>query len=48
MKEFMAEFTSETTWGNDGYLSEKGLIPMSDKERKRFTDSVNGLQALVM
>jgi phosphate transport system substrate-binding protein len=48
MKEFMAEFTSERTWGNDGYLSEKGLIPMSKEERKRFTDSVNGLQALVM
>ncbi|WP_461481143.1 substrate-binding domain-containing protein [Porticoccus sp.] len=25
---FLAEFTSEKAWGEDGYLAEKGLIPM--------------------
>jgi phosphate transport system substrate-binding protein len=48
MREFMAEFTSENAWGNDGYLSEKGLIPMSEKERKSFKNNVQGLQSLVM
>jgi phosphate transport system substrate-binding protein len=30
MKEYLAEFTSEKAWGPDGYLSDKGLIPMPD------------------
>lgn len=25
---FLAEFTSEKAWGEDGYLAEKGMIPM--------------------
>jgi phosphate transport system substrate-binding protein len=36
MKEFMAEFTSEKAWGEDGYLSEKGLIPMPKAERDTY------------
>ena len=34
IKEFVAEFTSEAAWGNDGYLADKGLIPMPDDVRK--------------
>lgn len=34
IKEFVAEFTSEAAWGNDGYLADKGLIPMPDDMRK--------------
>ncbi|MEY4589445.1 MAG: phosphate binding protein [Pseudomonadota bacterium] len=33
MKEFIAEFVSEAAWGDDGYLSEKGLIPLPKKDR---------------
>ncbi len=36
IKEYVAEFTSEKAWGDDGYLSTKGLIPMPNAERKKF------------
>lgn len=36
IKEYLAEFTSEKTWGPDGYLADKGLVPMPDAERKRY------------
>ncbi|THB72186.1 MAG: phosphate ABC transporter substrate-binding protein [Desulfovibrio sp.] len=34
--EYLAEFTAEATWGNDGYLADKGMIPMPDEERAAF------------
>ncbi len=35
MKEFLAEFTSEKAMGEEGYLTDKGLIPLdSDKYQK--------------
>jgi len=34
MKEYLAEFTSEAAFGDDGYLSDKGLIPMPKAERE--------------
>ncbi|MBF0390503.1 MAG: PstS family phosphate ABC transporter substrate-binding protein [Desulfamplus sp.] len=46
MKEFLKEFSSEKAWGNDGYLSEKGLIPMQDDERKSFSADVEALKKL--
>lgn len=36
IKEFVAEFSSEQASGEDGYLSERGLIPMPEAERKKF------------
>ena len=33
MKEYLKEFTSETAMGDDGYLLDKGLIPLSKAER---------------
>ena len=46
MKEYLAEFTSEKAWGPDGYLSEKGLIPLPDSERSGMANSVNNLDSL--
>jgi len=46
MKEYLAEFTSEKAWGEDGYLSERGLIPMPEAERKSFHDAATGMTAL--
>ena len=34
--EFLDEFTSERAWGDFGYLSEKGLIPLPADERERW------------
>ena len=33
IKEFVAEFTNEATWGDDGYLADKGFIPMPKAKR---------------
>ncbi len=46
MKEYLAEFTSEKAWGPDGYLAEKGMIPMPDAERKMFRENVKNLKTL--
>ncbi len=34
--EYVREFTSEAAWGPDGYLSEAGLVPMPDAERRQL------------
>ena len=33
LMEFVEEFTQEDAWGPDGYLAEKGLIPLMPDER---------------
>jgi phosphate transport system substrate-binding protein len=48
MKEYLQEFTSEKAWGPDGYLSEKGMIPMPDAERAKYRIDVEKLQGLTM
>lgn len=40
MKEFMAELSDEDTWGDEGYLTERGLIPMPLAERELFRAAV--------
>jgi phosphate transport system substrate-binding protein len=46
IKEYLAEFTSEKAWGKDGYLSEKGLIPMPDAERKQVAENVKAMKTI--
>lgn len=46
IKEYLDEFSSEKAWGPDGYLSEKGLIPMPDEERERYRKAVMNLETL--
>ena len=46
MKEYVSEFASEKSWGDQGYLADKGLIPMSDKERKSVTANARALNAM--
>ena len=48
IEEFLAEFTSEDAWGEDGYLADKGLIPLSDDERNDWADKVKSLTNLSM
>ena len=43
IQEYLIEFSSEKAWGPDGYLSEKGLIPMPDAERKKFATDIKML-----
>lgn len=44
--EYLSEFTSERASGPDGYLAEKGLIPMNDAERNMWKTSVANLEPL--
>ena len=46
--EYIAEFTSDRAWGEDGYLADKGLIPMPEAERRDWRTKANGLQNLSM
>jgi len=46
MKEYLAEFTSEKAWGPEGYLADKGMIPMPDAEREKFREDVENLTNL--
>ncbi len=48
IKEFLAEFTSEKTWGDEGYLSDRGLIPMPTEERSGFVNDAKTLKPLEM
>ncbi len=36
IKEYVAEFTSDKAWGDEGYLVDKGMIPMPAEERQMF------------
>ncbi|WP_028319260.1 PstS family phosphate ABC transporter substrate-binding protein [Desulfobulbus elongatus] len=44
--EFLAEFTSDRAWGEQGYLAEKGLIPMPKDEQKAVAADAKALKAL--
>ncbi|MGD9236698.1 MAG: PstS family phosphate ABC transporter substrate-binding protein [Desulfobacterales bacterium] len=46
IKEYLAEFTSDKAWGAEGYLSEKGLIPMPEAERAKYSSAAQSLTAL--
>jgi phosphate transport system substrate-binding protein len=46
IKEYLAEFTSDKAWGEEGYLSEKGLIPMPEAERAKYSGNAQSLTAL--
>jgi len=37
--EYVKEFTSEKAWGGEGYLADKGLIPLPRKERDKMAAS---------
>ena len=43
IREYIAEFTSDKAWGDEGYLTDKGLIPMPEEERARYHKEANGL-----
>jgi phosphate transport system substrate-binding protein len=43
---YLAEFTSEKAWGDEGYLADKGLIPMPGEERKAFMQDVAAMKSL--
>ncbi|MBI5061931.1 MAG: substrate-binding domain-containing protein [Desulfatitalea sp.] len=46
IREFLKEFSADKAWGPEGYLADKGLIPMPDGERKQFRVDVEQLKTL--
>ena len=46
--EYLNEFTAEKAWGPEGYLADKGLIPLPDAERKKVATDARGLANLSM
>jgi len=48
IKEYVAEFTAEKAWGPDGYLADRGLIPLPDAERKKVRSTSMGMSNLSM
>ena len=46
MKEYIAAFTSEQAWGEEGYLADKGMIPMPDDERAKISAQARNLVPL--
>jgi phosphate transport system substrate-binding protein len=45
--EFLAELASDRAWGEQGYLAEKGMIPMSKDERQAMAAIARGLDVFV-
>lgn len=43
---FMDEFTSEGSWGDEGYLTDIGLIPLGADKRSEIGESVKGRMPL--
>jgi phosphate transport system substrate-binding protein len=43
LREFLREFSSERAWGEFGYLSDRGLIPMPEAEREQVAAAVQNL-----
>ena len=46
LRGYLREFTSERAWGEEGYLSDRGLIPMPDEERRQVAADVRELNTL--
>ena len=48
IKEYVAEFTADRAWGPDGYLADKGLIPLPQDMRMKVGDQAKSLANLSM
>ncbi|MEG3640079.1 PstS family phosphate ABC transporter substrate-binding protein [Magnetococcus sp. PR-3] len=48
IQEYLKAFSSEQAWGDEGYLADKGLIPMPAAERKKFMMDAKNLNPLKM
>lgn len=46
LRGYLREFTSERAWGDDGYLSDRGLIPLPSGERAEVAAAVASLTVM--
>lgn len=48
IQEYVNEFTSDKAWGPEGYLADKGLIPMPEEERAKFANDARNMTPMEM
>jgi phosphate transport system substrate-binding protein len=48
LEEYLAEFTNDRAWGDEGYLADKGLIPMPADARAQVAKDVKALKPLAL
>ncbi|MBZ0324665.1 MAG: PstS family phosphate ABC transporter substrate-binding protein [Alphaproteobacteria bacterium] len=48
IEDYVKEFTSEKAWGPDGYLADKGLIPLPEADRKKISAAARAMTMLSM
>ncbi len=48
IEDYVKEFTAESTWGPDGYLADKGLIPLPEADRKSGAEAAQSMTPLAM
>ncbi len=46
IREYLTEFTSDSAWGDFGYLADRGLVPLPDAERRTVLAQVRALESL--
>jgi len=46
LAEYLSEFTRERTWGDEGYLTEKGMIPLGVDKRAEIASDVKKMRDL--
>jgi phosphate transport system substrate-binding protein len=44
---YLREFTAEGTWGDEGYLTDRGMIPLDAVKRKAVGDAVKNQTSLI-
>lgn len=48
IREYLNAFTADSAWSMEGYLTDKGLIPLSDDERSKFANDAANLTPMTM
>jgi phosphate transport system substrate-binding protein len=46
IREYLKEFTSDSAWGDFGYLADKGLVPLPEQQRREIAAQVQSLTTL--
>lgn len=46
IQEYVKEFTHDRTWGDEGYLADKGLIPSPKTERMKWAENAKSLNSM--
>jgi phosphate transport system substrate-binding protein len=46
IEEYVAEFTADKAWGPEGYLADKGLIPLPEDMRAEMAKAAEAMQPM--